>query len=90
MKAAAILPPAIIVNTGEGFLVGRYPPRMLLKLHFRETCHVIHFDILCLEVLSLLAVDLFTILLIFVIATQSNQMPMGDSFEFCIQSLFVV
>jgi len=30
----------------------------------------------CWTVLSLLAVDLFTILLIFVIATQSNQMPM--------------
>ena len=34
-------------------------------------------NFLPLEVLSLLSVDLFTILLIFVIASQSNQMPMG-------------
>ena len=58
------------------------PTKMQLKLHFRKTCHVLHFYILCPEVLSLLAVDLFTILLIFVIATQSNQMPMGETFEF--------
>ena len=33
MKAVAILPPAIIVNTGEGFLVGRYSPKILFCLH---------------------------------------------------------
>ena len=66
------------------------PTKMQLKLHFRKTCHVLHFYILCPEVLSLLAVDLFTILLIFVIATQSNQMPMGETFEFWIQNLIIV
>ena len=43
-------------------------------------------NFLPLEVLSLLSVDLFTILLIFVIASQSNQMPMG---KYCLSLILI-
>ena len=56
------------------------PPRIILGRQKPVQFHILTFILKnwgYLKVLSLLAVDLFTILLIFVIATQSNQMPMG-------------